>query len=311
MQEYLDLVARVLEQGQVKKNRTGVDTLYCFSEHYTVDISEKFPLLTTKDMSKGVWKSLIHEIIWYLSGVHHIKEFRKKSKIWDHWADENSNLETAYGRFWRRYPFPEPADRLPGEAWPNMESMRKYVREEKRESGRIVLTLDQIAYIVDTLIHTPNSRRMILNAWHPVNATSSRLPPCHAFVVFSVDPDNRLNCHLTQRSGDIGLGIPFNIACYSAMTYILAKASGRSPGKFSHTIVDAHIYCGENEDDPYSHVKPLRLQLEREPRELPTLTIKGEVDPENPLAFVDGLKFEDFVLEGYDPHPRIKMKVAP
>lgn len=310
MQQYLDLVRHVLENGQLKRNRTGVNTLYTFGQHYTVDISESFPLLTTKDMSGGVWNSLVKELLWYLSGEHHVREFSKTSKIWDAWKDKDGNLETAYGRFWRRFPFPDPADRLSGEAWPDYDAMQKYVKEEERPGGRYALTFDQIAYILDCLIHNPTSRRMVLSAWHPANASASRLPPCHFAVVFSVDGDDKLNCHLTQRSGDIGLGVPFNIASYSALTYILAKASGRKPGYFSHTIVDAHIYCGEGEDDPYSHVNALRTQLEREPREAPTLTIKGEVDPENPLAFIDNLCFEDFVLEGYEPHPRIKMKVA-
>jgi len=310
MQQYHDLVRDVLENGVLKENRTGVNTLYTFSQHYTIDISESFPLLTTKDMSGGVWNSLIKELIWYLSGEHHIREFSKTSKIWDAWADDDGNLETAYGRFWRRFPFPDSVDRLPAEAWPGYEEMQKFVREEDRAGGRYALTFDQIAYILDTLIHNPNSRRMVLTAWHPANAAVSRLPPCHFTAVFSVAPDNSLNCHLTQRSGDIGLGIPFNIACYSAITYILAKASGLKPGKFSHTIVDAHIYCGDGDDDPYSHVPALKEQLTRDIRPFPTLEIRGEVDPENPLEFINGLKFEDFVLEGYDPHPRLKMKVA-
>jgi thymidylate synthase len=310
MQQYLDLVRRVLENGQVKENRTGVNTLYTFSEHYSVDISKSFPLLTTKDMSGRVWNSLIKELVWYFSGEHHVKEFAKTSKIWDAWSDENDNLETAYGRFWRRYPIPDVQDRLQGEAWPDYEAMQKYVREEQTQDGRYVITFDQIAYIVDTLIHNPSSRRMVLTAWHPANAAVSKLPPCHFTSVYSVSPDGHLNCHLTQRSGDIGLGIPFNIACYSAVTYILAKIAGLTPGTFSHTIVDAHIYCGEGDHDPYSHVLALQEQLTRSPLEPPTLEIKGDVDPENPLAFLDGLTFDDFVLHNYKAHPRIKMKVA-
>lgn len=309
--QYLNLVSRVLDEGQVKENRTGVNTISKFSEHYSIDISESFPLLTTKDMSGGVWNSLIKELLWYLSGVHHVKEFAKTSKIWDSWSDENNNLETAYGRFWRRYPIPNPEARLPGEKWPSYETMQKFVKEEyDPETKRFRLTLDQIAIIVDRLINDPNSRRMVLTPWHPANAVDSKLPPCHAFVVFNVTPGKILNCHLTQRSGDIGLGIPFNIACYSALTYLLAKVSGLTPGRFSHTIVDAHIYCGENDDDPMSHVKALREQLTRTPFDPPTLEILGDVDPDDPMAFLDNLKFEDFVLKGYQAHPRIKMKVA-
>jgi len=319
MQAYLDLVQHVLDHGERKINRTGVDTLSCFSQHYTVDISESFPLLTTKDMSGGVWNSLIYELLWYLSGEHHIREFEKHSKIWSSWADENRNLQTAYGRFWRRFPLPELSDRLPGEAWPDYNAMQKYVREEERADLRFTLNFDQIAYICDLLLNQPESRRMILSAWHPANAAVSLLPPCHAFVVFNVtglDEETgkgKLNCHLTQRSGDIGLGIPFNIASYSALTYILARATGHAPGSFSHTIVDAHIYCGENEDDPFSHVKPLREQLTREPRALPTLQLHGapkELTLEGALAYIDGLTFDSFKLMGYDPHPRLRMKVA-
>jgi thymidylate synthase len=319
MTSYLDLVRHVLAHGDRKVNRTGIDTLSTFAQHYKVDISESLPLLTTKDMSGGVWKSLIYEMLWYLSGDHHIRDFEKHSKIWSSWADEDRNLETAYGRFWRRFPFPDTHDRLPGEAWPDMEAMSKYVREEERSPGRYALNFDQIAYLCDLLIHQPNSRRMVMTAWHPANAAVSLLPPCHAFVVFNVshlDPDTglgRLNCHLTQRSGDIGLGIPFNLAGYSTLTYILARATGHAPGTFSHTIVDAHIYCGDSDEDPYSHVPALQEQITRDPRPSPTLNLKGAPEArtlEAALAFVDGLAFEDFDLQGYNPHPRLRMKVA-
>lgn len=315
MREYLDLVEHVLEHGERKSNRTGVDTLSCFSQHYTVDISETFPLLTTKDMSGGVWNSLVHELLWYLSGEHHIREFEKHSKIWSSWADENRNLETAYGRFWRRYPLPDLADRLPGEAWPwgDLKMLKKYVREESRAGGRSALCFDQIAYIVDTLLTKPHSRRMVLTAWHPANAAFSRLPPCHAFVVFNVSATGALSCHLTQRSGDIGLGVPFNLASYSALTYAIAAAVGLTPGRFSHTIVDAHIYCGESDEDPHSHVPALREQITREPLEPPVLELpKGPSRPtfESALAYMDGLLFEDFKLRDYQAHPRLHMKVA-
>jgi len=322
VKQYLDLVQHVLEHGQRKVNRTGVDTLSCFSYHYTADISEKFPLITTKDLSGGPWNSLVHELIWYLSGQHHIREFEKHSKIWSSWADENRDLETAYGRFWRRFPIPGVEDRLQGEAWPGYDAMQLYVHEEERENFRFALTLDQIAYILHTLVKEPDSRRMVLTAWHPANAVVSRLPPCHFSAVFSVtdlgEETPTLNCHLTQRSGEIGLGIPFNLACYSALTYLLAEVAGMKPGCFGHTIVDAHIYCGENEDDPYSHVKALKTQLAREPRELPTLSIPKfdtvvsdhEDHLRQGLAYLEALKFQDFKLSGYDPHPRIKMKVA-
>jgi thymidylate synthase len=314
MQEYLDLVDHVMTHGMLKENRTGVDTLSVFGYFYKIDIENEFPLLTTKKMSGGVWNSLVHEVLWYLSGVHHIKEFRKLSPIWNAWADADDNLETAYGRYWRRFPFPDVADRLPGEPWPDAEAMRKYVREETRENGRIALCFDQIAFILDTLLHDPKSRRMVLTAWHPANAAISRLPPCHYTAAFNVTGDGRLNCHLTQRSGDVGLGIPFNIASYSILTYILAKATGHTPGCFAHTIVDAHIYCGDGEDDPLSHTRALRTQLTRTPMAPPTLTLAGEPQErtlEAALAYVAGLKFEDIQLHDYQSHGSLKMKVAP
>lgn len=183
---------------------------------------------------------------------------------------------------------------------------------ESRRSGsiRIRLTFDQIAYIVDLLKNKPNSRRMVLTAWHPANASVSKLPPCHYTACFNVSGDGKLNCHLTQRSGDLGLGVPFNIASYSALTCILAKATGFEPGYFAHSIVDLHIYCGDSEEDPYSHIPALREQLAREPRDLPMLNISGVVDPEDPMAFIEGLQYDYFQLRDYDPHPRLRMKVA-
>jgi len=316
MQQYLDMIEYVLANGQHKSNRTGVDTLSVFNYNYKVDISESYPLLTTKDMSGGVWNSLVRELVWYLGGEHHVREFSKHSKIWDAWSDDDGNLETAYGRFWRRYPVPVILDRFDGEAWVvgNQEALQKYVREEtftaRSGSERTRMTFDQIAYIVDLLLNNPQSRRMVLTAWHPANAAVSRLPPCHYTACFNVSGDGRLNCHLTQRSGDLGLGIPFNIACYSALTKILAKATGFVPGEFAHTIVDLHIYCGDGEDDPYSHVVALKEQLVRSPKAPPTLKLRGEPEEGRELEWVNGLTFDDFSLQGYDAHPRLKMKVA-
>jgi thymidylate synthase len=293
---YSDLVNYVLENGVREDNRTGVATLGCFSYHYNLDISAgAFPLLTTKDMSGKVWHSLIHELVWYLSGEEHIQNFRKQSKIWDSWADSEGRLETAYGRFWRRYPSVPSWSRLGGEVW--------------APDG-----VDQIEEIVKALEITAadpqkRSRRMILLAWHPANATLSKLPPCHLMSIFSVQ-GGKLHCHLTQRSGDIGLGIPFNIACYSTLMHILSKATGIPVGTFGHTIIDAHIYCGAGEDDPYSHVKALRGQVARSPYESPRLTIRDRHEGETALDYINSLRFEDFTLEGYQAHPHVKMKVA-
>ena len=278
MQQYLDLVRHVLDHGIRKENRTGVDTLSCFGCHYKVDLADGFPLLTTKRM---YWKSLVHELLWYLSGENHIRNLRKHTRIWDAWADEDGNLETAYGYYWRRFPS---ATRGRDGAW------------------RVEET-DQIRYVIDTLKSNPNSRRMVVTAWEPGNAIASRLPPCHYTFTFNVQ-EGRLCCHLNQRSGDIALGIPFNVAAYSALTMMIAKEVGLEPGIFSHFIVDAHIYTAKPDGSmaEYDHVPGLREQLTREPRPLPRLEIA-----DRPFA---ELTFEDFRLVGYDPHPKIDFAVA-
>ncbi len=286
MKEYLDLVQYVLNNGTSRENRTGVSTISCFSYHYQVNIQEGYPLLTTKKVN---FNALVHELLWYLSGESHIKNLKKVTSIWDDWADEEGRLETAYGRFWRRYPVPTSG--IDGENWG-----KKWVSEDK-ETGQPVF--DQIQYIIDILKEikinpaTPNRRRLVVSAWHPGNAAESRLPPCHYSFCFNVS-DGKLNCHLTQRSGDIALGIPFNLACYSLLTTILAKETGYEPGHFAHTIIDAHIY--EN------HVEGLNKQLERTPQKLPQVIIADK-----PL---DELRFEDFTLENYNPAPGIKFEVA-
>jgi thymidylate synthase len=278
MKEYLDLAKLVIEQGSLKKSRTGVDTISYFGAHYKVDLSKGFPLLTTKEVN---WTSLLRELLWYLSGEDHIRNLRQHTRIWDAWADADGNLETAYGRYWRRFPSPYKGD---DGQW--------HVRE-----------VDQIQYVIDTLKKEPTSRRMVVTAWEPGNATASKLPPCHYSFVFNVQGDT-LSCHLTQRSGDIALGIPFNLAAYAALTQMIAQEVGMQPGWFSHTIVDAHIYTASPESGmaEYDHVPGLREQFKRESRPLPRLIIAKKHFHE--------LKFEDFNLEGYNPHPKIKFKVA-
>ena len=286
MKQYLDLVETVLENGIYQPNRTGISTYSVFSYFYKVDLQKGYPLLTTKKMFVN---SMIHELFWYLSGEAHIKDLRKKTKIWDAWADEDGRLETAYGRFWRRFPTPETG--ADGEVWG-----KKWTSIDE-ETGQKVF--DQIQFIIDTLKevkinpNTPNLRRMVVSAWHPGNAAESKLPPCHYTFCFSVKA-GKLNCHLTQRSGDIALGIPFNLGCYSLLTHILAQETGYEVGEFAHTIIDAHIY----ED----HVEGMKEQLTREPRTLPTIKIAKK--PLNELTF------EDISLEGYDPHPVIRFGVA-
>lgn len=285
MKEYLDVVRNVLENGQRKQNRTGVATLSSFAQSYRVDISEKYPLLTTK---KVYFNSMLHELFWYLSGEEHIKSLRSHTKIWDAWADSEGRLETAYGRFWRRFPIPEQG--LDGEKWAT-----RWVNQE--DNGQ--KTFDQIQYIIDTLKEIkenpehPNLRRLIVSAWHPANAAQSKLPPCHYTFAFNVMGD-KLNCHLTQRSADLALGVPFNLACYSLLTKMIAKETGFNPGEFAHTMIDCHIY--EN------HIEGLKEQLTRTPKELPIVKIADK--PFNEL------KFEDITLEGYNPDPVIKFDVA-
>jgi thymidylate synthase len=278
MQQYKDLVRHVLEFGERKPSRTGVDTISVFGAHYRVDLAQGYPLLTTKQM---YWKSMLHELLWYLTGEDHIRNLRQKTKVWDAWADADGNLETAYGYFWRRFPS----------------------AKRGKDGNWTVREVDQIRYVIDKLKTEPTSRRLVVTAWEPGNATASRLPPCHYTFAFNV-LRGRLNCHLNQRSGDVALGIPFNLAAYSALTMMIAQEVGLEPGFFSHFIVDCHIYTASEDGGQaeYDHVPGLLEQLKRTPRPLPKLLIAKKP--------VDDLAFEDFQLVGYDPHPKIDFKVA-
>lgn len=359
MKQYHQLVKNILEKANYRPNRTGVDTLSTFSQSYKIDLSKGFPLLTTKDMSGFRWKSLIHELLWYFSGQEHIKELSEKTGIWDDWADDEGRLPTAYGRFWRRYPIPEDGQ-LDGEWWPFEDEWLEKATEHygvDREEVLDVLdrwvseedgskVFDQIQYVIDTLngehpYRSKNSRRLVVNAWHPANAAVSKLPPCHFTFVFNVQ-NGKLNTHLTQRSGDTALGIPFNIAAYALITKIIAKQTDFEPGKFSHTIVDSHIYCGKDErgkwyednlselrrkvseaeeredyeqiknwiekkapeeaEEGYDHVPGLLEQISRKPGERPVLEVSDKS--------IDELEFEDFELEEYDPYDGIRFSVA-
>ncbi|WP_290811437.1 thymidylate synthase [Halovivax sp.] len=292
MEQYLDLVDAVLSGGTYKPNRTGVDTISRFSRHYEIDLREGYPLLTTKRMDGYRWNSMIHEVCWYLSGEEHTRNLREETKIWDAWADDEGRLDTAYGRFWRRYPIPSGDARLEGESWPD--ESHRWVTEEA--DGR--KTFDQIQYVLDTLSDSPNSRRLVVNAWHPANAAVSTLPPCHYSFVFNVQGD-RLNCHLTQRSGDVALGIPFNIAAYSLLTIAIAQQSGFVPGHFAHTIVDAHVYCGtgdrgewyaDNLDELQSRLEDVGAREDyRGVREWVEDTAPAEASDEEGMDHVPGL----------------------
>jgi len=271
---YHDLVQRVLDHGVLKKNRTGTDTISNFAEYYKVNLSEGFPLLTTK---KVFFKSVILELLWYLRGEDHIRWLRDKNNvhIWDAWAGQDGHVGPIYPVLWRRFPFLVEHE--------NEDGTTEWRRDE----------FDQIQNVIHMLKTDPMSRRIVVSAWHPGLLPKMVLPPCHIMYIFNVS-EGKLNCHLTQRSGDIALGIPFNLACYSALTMAIAQEVGLEPGVFAHTIVDAHIYV--------NHIDGLKQQLSRQPKALPELKIANKP--------VDILGFEDFELIGYDPDPLIRFEVA-
>ncbi len=286
MKEYLDLVKRVIADGIRKPSRTGVDTISFFGAFYKVNLAAGFPLLTTKKVN---YSAVLRELLWYLSGQEHIRQLRKHTKIWNAWADENGELETAYGRYWRRFPHPIQKSHAP--------------IAQTGEKIAPVEEIDQIAYVIKEIKRNPNSRRLVVSAWDPGNAQRSKLPPCHYSFVLQV-LDSRLNCHLSQRSGDVALGIPFNLACYATLTQMIAQECGLELGEFAHSIVDAHIYVADpaGKMAEFDHLAGLREQLQRTPRPLPRLRIARKP--------FDQLVYEDFTLEGYDPHPPIAFKVA-
>tara|TARA_B100002051_G_scaffold275603_1_gene320229 strand:- start:7430 stop:8245 length:816 start_codon:yes stop_codon:yes gene_type:complete len=270
MKQYLDLVRTVLDNGTLKENRTGTDTLMYFGYHYKVDLSKGFPLLTTK---KVFFNSVLRELLWYLKGETHIRNLREHTKIWDAWTSEEKNWEIGkmYGYQWV-----------------------KWEKFKEQEDGSIEKTyINQIQEVMDLIKHNPNSRRMVVSAWNPSVLDEIALPSCHAFFIFNVS-NGKLNCHLTQRSGDIALGIPFNLACYALLTQMIAQETGLELGEFSHYINDAHIYV--------DHIDGLKKQLKREPHSLPTLEIKDKPFWE--------LEFDDFELKNYTHHPVIKFPVA-
>jgi thymidylate synthase len=287
MDAYLNVVRHVLEHGTRKENRTGIDTLSAFNFNYTHDLAQGFPLLTTKEIS---WKNIVVENLWFLSGDTHIGLLRKHAcKFWDPWADESGEVPSAYGHFWRHFPTP------------NGEN-------------------DQVAYVLAELAKNPMSRRLVISAWAPGNAQTSKLPPCHAMFVFNVQRDARrepvLNLHLTQRSCDVALGLPYNIAGYAFLLALFARFSGMRAGVFAHSIIDAHIYTAKPDGTQaeYDHVPGLREQLTRAVRPLPKLTIAPEIRSIADLRPLLEASTEEvmrhFTLTGYEPHPAIKFKVA-
>ena len=345
MDEYLNLVRRALANGSYEENRTKEETIATFSQDYSIDVGEGYPLLTTKQMDTFRWDSMLHEVEWYLSGQHHVRDLTEHTGIWDAWSDEDNNLPSAYGRFWRRYPVPEASSQLPGEDWISRDSQwtnyetpinvefafgrrednvlrnaterledlgdslsdvkmyfdkpKKSVTEDYQkvqfpirivegsgdnvgtvveeiqqnvnpynvELGDSYLTYDQLKFNVDALKgenphRGPESRRLIVQAWHPSNAQVSSLPPCHYTFVFNVQ-GGKLNLHLTQRSADIALGVPFNIAAYSLILKLVARETGYDVGQFSHSLVDAHVYCGHGERSKWyeENIEDLQIRV--------------------------------------------------
>jgi len=263
MRQYLDLIERVLDRGTEKHDRTGVGTLSVFGEQMRFDLGQGFPLTTTKKLHL---KSIVHELLWFLSGDTNIKYLNDHGvTIWDEWADEHGDLGPVYGRQWR--------------SWP-------------RPAGG---TIDQMATVVEAIRRNPDSRRLIVTAWNPADIERMALPPCHCLFQFYV-ANRRLSCQLYQRSADVFLGVPFNIASYALLTLMIAQVTGCEPGEFIHSLGDAHLYL--------NHLEQARLQLSRAPRPPPRMRLNAAV--EDLFAF----RYEDFSLEGYDPHPHIKAKVA-
>ena len=263
MRTYLNLMQHVLEHGTQKSDRTGTGTISVFGYQMRFNLAEGFPLVTTK---KCHLKSIVHELLWFLQGDTNTKYLKENGvSIWDEWADENGNLGPVYGKQWRSWTAPD---------------------------GRVI---DQISEVIEQIKSNPDSRRLIVSAWNVGELDQMALAPCHAFFQFYV-ADGKLSCQLYQRSADIFLGVPFNIASYALLTLMIAQVCGLKPGDFVHTLGDAHLYS--------NHLEQARLQLSREPRALPTMRIKPGVTD------IFGFKFEDFILEGYDPHPAIKAPVA-
>jgi thymidylate synthase len=263
MKQYLDLLRHVLEQGTVKADRTGTGTRSVFGWQMRFDLREGFPLVTTKKLHL---RSIIHELLWFLRGETNIAYLREnKVSIWDEWADAKGGLGPVYGKQWR--------------AW----------------SGPDGESIDQIRWVLDEIARNPDSRRLIVSAWNVADLPRMALQPCHSLFQFYV-ADGRLSCQLYQRSGDIFLGVPFNIASYALLTHMVAQVSGLGVGDFVHTLGDAHLYS--------NHVEQAREQLSRQPRPLPKLVLNPEV--RDLFAF----RFEDIAIDGYEPHAAIRAPVA-
>ena len=263
MQQYLDLLSHVLTNGIRKSDRTGTGTVSVFGYQMRFNLQEGFPLLTTKKLH---FKSIAYELLWFLRGDTNIKFLTDHGiTIWNEWADEYGNLGPVYGYQWR--------------SWPTANGKH----------------IDQISQVIDSLRRNPDSRRHIVSAWNVGEINKMALPPCHILFQFYVAGD-KLSCQLYQRSADIFLGVPFNIASYSLLTYMMAQVTGLQPGEFIHTLGDAHLYL--------NHIEQAKLQLTRTPRKLPSLRLNPEVKD------IFSFQYEDFIIDGYDPHPHIKADIS-
>ena len=263
MKQYLDLLSHVLQKGDVKDDRTGTGTKSVFGWQMRFDLNDGLPLLTTKKLHL---KSIIHELLWFIRGDTNISYLKENNvSIWDEWADENGDLGPVYGKQWRRWDTPD---------------------------GR---KLDQLNDIINEIKNNPNSRRMIVSSWNPSDVGSMALPPCHCLFQFYV-AENKLSCQLYQRSADIFLGVPFNIASYSILTHMIANVTGLSIGHFVHTLGDAHLYM--------NHFEQAKLQLTRSTKKLPKLKISKK------HSDINEFRFEDFEIADYDPHPNIPAPVS-
>lgn len=263
MRQYLDLMQHVLNTGTQKHDRTGTGTISVFGYQMRFDLREGFPMVTTKKLHL---RSILHELIWFLKGDTNIRYLKENGvSIWDEWADENGELGPVYGYQWRSWPTPD---------------------------GRHI---DQITQVINQIKNNPDSRRLIVSAWNVAEIENMALPPCHSFFQFYV-ADGKLSCQLYQRSADIFLGVPFNIASYAMLTLMVAQVCGLQPGEFIHTLGDAHLYN--------NHLEQAKLQLSREPKPLPQLKLNPEIKD------IFEFKFEDFTLENYEPHAHIKASVA-
>lgn len=323
MREYLEAVKLVLRDGERKENRTGVDTLSTFNINYSIDLRYGFPLLTTKKIS---WKNIVIELLWFLSGRTDIGLLKKHGcKFWDAWANGEGQVPSAYGNFWRKFPVHDAASGTHTDFHPDSSLIGADFKEGDPDHERPTPLgfNDQIAWIVDTLRDSPMSRRMVVSAWAPGNAQTSALPPCHCLFVVNVQMMHtrhglkpHLCLHLTQRSCDMGLGVPYNIASYALLLHLLSRFSGIPVGIFGHTLVDAHIYTckPDGSDAEHDHVPALKEQLRRATRRRPSLVLHDSIktlsDVENLLEADTEEIMWHFQLEGYDPHPAIKMKVA-